>query len=114
MARTTLTPITAPGPFAALASVLALTTCDAANGNQFKATGREMLLAYNPAGSPSAVVTVTSRALSGRTGNAVATIAAGAYALFQMFPTDGWMQSDGYIYVDSSDAAVKLAVVKLP
>jgi hypothetical protein len=114
MARTTLNPAAAPGPFGALAALLALATCDAVNGNQFKSTGREVLLAYNPASSPPAVVTVQSRALNGRTGSAVATIAAGAYAVFQMFPTDGWMQSDGYIYVDSSDAAVKLAVVKLP
>jgi hypothetical protein len=114
MPRTILSPTTVPGPFSALGALLALTTCDTVNGNRFLSTGREVLLAYNPASSPSAVVTVTSRALNGRTGSAVATIAAGAYAIFQMFPTDGWMQADGYVYVDSSDAAVKLAVVKLP
>jgi hypothetical protein len=113
MPRTILTPISAPGPFDLSGAAMTLAAGDAVNGNRFVATGREILIAQNSGASP-ATVTVQSKAVDNREGDATVAIAAGAYRIFQVFPTKGWMQSDGYIWVDVTDAAIKLAVVKLP
>lgn len=113
MARTILTPITAPEAYDLAGAALTFTDGDLANGNRFLATGRELLLVYNSGASPY-TVTVQSKAVNNREGDAAATLAAGAYRIFQMFPTEGWKQDDGYVWVDVQNAALKLAVLKLP
>ena len=41
-------------------------------------------------------------------------IAAGEYAVFGPFKRPGWVQADGYVYLQASNAAVKFGVVALP
>ena len=115
MARTTLAATDVPGKFATDGVAVTWAAADAANGNQFVCTGREVLLARNTDASAH-TVTVTSTADSaGRTGDITAdSIAADAMHVYQEFPTVGWMQSNGYIYVDCDDVTVELAVLRLP
>ena len=114
MPRTALTVQNAPAAFGAAGTTLTFAAGDVANGNSFVSTGREILIARNDDASPK-TVTVQSIACShGRETDAVKQIAAGAYAIFQMFPTDGFQQSDGKVWIDVDDADLKLAVVKYP
>lgn len=41
-------------------------------------------------------------------------LGAGEYAAFGPFEREGWMQSDGYIYLEASHAEVKFGVLTLP
>jgi hypothetical protein len=114
-ARTVLTPISVPASYATSGVLLEWTEADTANGNRFVNTGREILLVDNT-GADTVTVTVSSVADPyGRTGDATKSVAAGTSAVFQMFPTAGWQQSDGYIYVDCTAVDdVNLAVIRLP
>ena len=88
---------------------------DASSGTVFRCTGRELVLVQNPDASPH-TVTVTSQPASrtGRLGHiTTASIAAGAYKAFQIFPRDGW-ESGGLIEITASSALVEIAVIRLP
>lgn len=115
MPRTTLTPINTPDSYATAGVALTWTGADVANGNQFQATGREILLARNT-DTLSHNVSVTSVADPyGRTGNITNdAIAAGAFRVYQQFPITGWMQSDGYVYLNGDHATIQFAVLRLP
>lgn len=92
-----------------------LTAADNVNGNEYRATGRELVLVYNPTGGP-LTVTVTSQPASrtGRLGDiTTAVVAAGSLAAFQIFPRDGW-ESGGVILIAASAATVEIAVIRLP
>lgn len=114
MARTALTPITTNNPWDTGGTLLTLTALDQANGNSFPATGRECIFAQNTdAGSQTITIRSTADA-EGRTGDAAKAMAASSFAVFQMFPTKGWIQSDGNIYIDTTSANIKVAVVRFP
>ena len=119
MARTTLTKTTARGEFgtySANSADLTMTAADASNGNQFLATGKDLLIAHNT-GAGARTVTVQSVAdEKGRTGNIGAySLGAGEYGVIGVFTNQqGFKQTDGYIYVDGEHAEVKLGVVALP
>jgi len=113
MARTTISPISTPAPYAPSSNTLTFTAADDVNGNQVLLTGREIIIAYN-SDSVDHTITVSSVACPhDRTGDATKTIAAGEYELFQMFPTLGWQQADGYLYFSSDSATVKFVVIKV-
>ena len=40
-------------------------------------------------------------------------IDAGEYAMFPLLPTVGYVQTDGKIYIDSTDADLKIAVIEV-
>lgn len=112
--RATITPVTIPKSYATSGSTLTWTASDPYNFNQFSSTGREILLVRNDSGDTQ-TITVTSVADQfGRTGDTSKAVANGAYAVFQQFPTHGWQQSDGYIYVDGADTDVYLSVIRVP
>ena len=113
--RTVLTPNAVPASYATTGALLEWTEADTVNGNRFVNTGREILLVDNT-GTDTVTVTVKSVAdVFGRTGDAIRNVVAGTSAVFQMFPTAGWQQPDGYIYVDCTAVDdVKLAVIRLP
>lgn len=115
MSRTALTPQALPGGYSLSPLTLSLAAADNVNGNSFPATGREVLIAKND-DVVARTVTVESTAdpVEGRTGDCVRTLAAGEIAVFPLFPTRGWAQADGSIYLDSTSALLKLAVVRLP
>ncbi|MCP4201161.1 MAG: hypothetical protein GY769_04425 [bacterium] len=84
-------------------------------GDTFRCTGKEILLVWNQGGAPY-TVTVTSQPLSvsGRTGDiTAASIPAGVFRVFQIFPRDGW-ESGGLVSIAVSNALVFVAVLRAP
>lgn len=118
MARVTVTKTAAQGPYVALPVVadsldVALLAADVANKNQFAPTGDDLLLVQNSGASPyTFTITSVADALK-RTGDVGPyTIAAGEIAAYRI-KVDGWKQSDGFVYVEANNAAVKFAVISL-
>ena len=119
MARTSLTKTTALGSYGdystANAADLTMAAADVVNGNQFVSTGRDLLIARNSGGSAYYVTVSSSEDPYGREGDITQyDVGAGEVAIFGPFKRPGWVQSDGYIYVDAENAAVYLGVVALP
>lgn len=114
MARTTLDPITLPGPWSTQPVAITWTAANTTDGNQFRATGDEMLLVRNT-GATAASVTVVSTpdAPFGRSGNMVMNIPAGGMVVTQVFPLLGWQQPNGYIYIDTTSTNVEFAVIRV-
>lgn len=89
------------------------------SGNTFACTGREILLVINPAGGSTYTLTITGQAdETGRLGTISAySMAAGDYIVWMGGLTNsvGWKDaSSGLITVTANNAAVLLAVVRLP
>jgi hypothetical protein len=118
MPRTNLTPKAAVGSYgdyAAGAADLAMTAADVANMNQFSASGKDLVIAHNTGGSAYSVTITSAPDPFGRlTHIATYSLGAGAYAVFGPFALAGWVQADGKIYLQASNAAVKFGVVALP
>lgn len=119
MARTTLTRTTLQGPYPSLpvsANSLDVTfaAADTANHNQFVPSGDDVLLAWNSDPTNPYTFTLTSAAdEKNRTGDITTySLAAGEIAAFRV-KLPGWRQSDGYVYLTASNAAIKFAVLKL-
>lgn len=114
MTRTTMTTTTAPGSTNYAGQALTMTAADISNYNEFVASGKDLIVAHNT-GASSYTITVTSVADPyGRTKDISAvSIAAGVYMIFGPLDLTGWVQSDGKIYLQASNAAVKFGVVRL-
>lgn len=108
-------PVSINGTISANGADITMTAGDAANGNSCALTGRLFLFVYNSDASAQ-TITITSVADNlGRTGDISAySVGAGEFALFGPFPNHGWRQTDGKLYFTVSDAAVKVAPVKVP
>ena len=120
MARTNLTKVTALGKWGDYsvpnAADMTMAAADTGNKNMFLATGNDLVVAHNTGGS-AYTVTITSveDPVTGRTGDVTTySVGAGEYAVFGPFSLYGWAQSDGYIYLEASNASVKFGVVALP
>jgi hypothetical protein len=119
MARTNLTSKVAVGSYGdytiALAAYLTMTAADVANLNQFSASGNDLVIAQN-SGASTYTVTITSAPDTFGRSRDIATygIAAGEFGVFGPFKLLGWVQADGKIYLQASNAAVKFGVVALP
>lgn len=89
---------------------------DVANGNEFRATGRELVLVRNT-DSSTHNVTVTSQPVSrtGRTGDITDTVIpiSPSMEAFQIFPRDGW-ETAGVIFISADNAFIEIAVLRLP
>lgn len=114
MARATLTTSTAPGSNNYTGAAVTMTAADASNLNEFVASGKDLVVAHNTGGS-AYTVTITSVADPyGRTGDVAAvSIAAGAYMVFGPLENTGWLQTNGKVYLQASNAAVKFGIVRL-
>jgi hypothetical protein len=118
MARVTLTkttPLGAFGTYSANAADVTLTAADTTDFNQFRASGNNLVIAQNT-GGVAYTVTITSAPINGRTGDiATYSIGAGEIAVFGPFlgNQNGWTQSDGFVYLQASNAAVKFAVIAI-
>ncbi len=104
-----------PGSISAGDLTLAFVGADTSNGNSFKLTGREVLLAYNSDASAHHL-TITSTADSrGRSADissySIATLTHAAFSFLS--GTEGWEQTDGTAHILADDATVKLAVLYL-
>jgi len=120
MARVTISPQILKGPYPGPVSAgdlhFTFTAADVANKNQFKSTGREVLVIKNSHGANPYTVTITSVQDSfHRTGDITTySLAAGEHAVFNFRDTAGWMQADGYVYFEASNAAILFAVLQFP
>lgn len=119
MPRTTIAVQVPKGPYPALqpaadALDMTLTACDTVNFNQTPLSGTLLLIAQNSGASPY-TITISSVADSrNRTGDITAySLAAGDVAMFLINQADGWLQSDGNLYYQGSNAAVKFAPIKI-
>ncbi|MDL1909693.1 hypothetical protein FBQ81_03215 [Chloroflexi bacterium CFX6] len=118
MARQTITKQLPYGPYptlpvAANALDLVETAADVANKDQFAPSGDDLVIIHNT-GASAYTITFTSVADEfKRTGDVTTfSLGAGEIAAFR-FKKPGWMQSDGFVYIEASNAAVKWAVIQL-
>jgi hypothetical protein len=91
-----------------------MTAMDAVNGNSFAATGREVLLFQNT-DSSSHTITITSVADSlGRTDASLTSysIPANGIVAIEMKSLVGWLQSSSLVFLSTSSALVKMAVLQ--
>ena len=121
MPRLTLVKTTAPGNFPTLQPAansldLAMVVTVLADKAQFLASGKELVIAHNTGvGAGTVTITSVASAKNNRSGDITAySIGAGEYAVFGPFEREGWMQSDGYIYLEASTVDVKFGVITLP
>jgi hypothetical protein len=91
-----------------------MAAADASNLNQFVANGKDLVIAHNT-GASAYTITITSAADPyGRMGDiATYSLGAGEYAVFGPLELAGWVQTDGKVYLQASNAAVKFGVVDL-
>ena len=114
MARTVLVKTAAPGFWSTIGAALTKAAGDVGNGNYFEISGECLLIAWNNSASPY-TITITSVAdpTYGRSGSVVAqTLAADEIRFFRLVPI-GWMQANGWVHVDVSNAAITIGVVQL-
>lgn len=117
MPRTSLTPIAAPGSYPTVSANsldAALTAADTGNKNQFTASGNDLILAFNSGATPY-TVTVTSVADPCNRTQDISAYSLGASELMVIGPMKlaGWCQTDGKIYLEANNAAVKFAILAL-
>lgn len=120
MPRVTITKQVPSGPFITLqpaANSLDLTqlAADVTNKEQFVPSGDDLLIVHNSGASPY-TITITSAVdpTTKRTGDITAySLGAGELAIFRFKGNAGWAQSDGRIYIEASNAAVKWSVLQL-
>jgi hypothetical protein len=118
MPRVTLTARAALGALGSLytanAADLTMTAADATSKELTAHTGKVLVVAQNT-GAGARTVTITSTVDGGgRTGDIAAySIGAGEYAVFGPFDLDGWVQTDGKLYLEAEHAEVKFGVVDL-
>jgi len=114
MARTKLTKTDAPGGASGQGAALVLEAADVANKNAFQLTGSEVIVARNTDGANPHNITITSVADDiGRTGDITEQIAAGAIRVYGRLQLEGWLQSDGQLYLEADDASVEFGVIQL-
>lgn len=118
MARTALTPIAPPADWGTVPTALTFTALDGTDGGQFTSTGRELVIVRNT-NATARTVTVPSTAsarLGGRAGassDQTASLAQNDHRVFGPFPLDGWVQTDGRVYINVTGAGVEAAVIRL-
>ncbi len=100
-------------PITANAADVTMTAGDVANLNQFTLAKGDILLAHNT-GVSAYTITITSEPDPyGRNGDITTySIGAGEIAAFGEFELQGWRQSDGKLYLNVSNAAVTLGVLR--
>lgn len=118
MARQTINKQIPLGPYPVLplsvgALTLTETAADVANKDQFTPSGDDLVIIHNSGASPYTVTFTSVVDELKRTGDVSAhSIAAGAIAGFR-FKKPGWMEPDGKVYIEASNAAVKWIVLQL-
>ena len=116
MARTDITPLTIPTRWATTPLEITPVAADVGNGNSFTLSGDEILITYNSSADTDYYVTIDSVADTfGRESHITQfDIPFGDYYAFPRFAVEGWIQSDGKLYIDCENAAILLMVIRLP
>lgn len=113
MARTELTKTDAPGGYAHTGQKLTFEAADTTNQNEFKASGKDLVVVRNDDTSAH-TVTITSKSDPyNRTQDISAySVPAGETHIFGSFPRLGWEQS-GVIQCEADNSSVFFAVINL-
>lgn len=118
MARTALTVVVLPEAWATSGTPVdpGMVNSDQVNGNSFIHTGKEILIVFNnDVAAQTVTITSAPSSKTKRVGNITAvSVPAAAHRVFQRFPIDGWQQTGGVIFIDTSDPDLQLAVVRDP
>lgn len=114
MARTRLTVVEVPKTHPGGSVAYTFTAHDIVNENDFLTTGREVLLIESSDAGVQDVVITSAPDSYGRTQDLTVSVAAGATRAVYFSTRDGWMQSDGAIYLDCTVATIGYAVLRLP
>lgn len=101
------------GAFTGLATTL--TAADVGNFNSFKPTGRDLLVIFNNSGSTYTYTIQSASDSQGRTGD-FTTLSILTYGIhvFAFNQLQGWLQSDGTIWIKGSNALVLFGVITYP
>ena len=92
---------------------LTLTAADVSNKNQCDFAPGIVMIIQNSGASPY-TYTITSKADQlGRVGDLTQTLAAGDIRLIQLDTVEGFMQDDGKLYFEGSNAAIKFSPIRL-
>lgn len=118
MARTTLTPILAKGPnpgtVAADSLDFAFASSDSSNGNDFAASGNDLILWQNTDVSARTITIASVADNLGRTGDVTTySVGAGEFGCFYVGAGNGWQQSTGKVNINTSNALLKVVVLQL-
>lgn len=115
MARVTHVAQAGTGLYPTALTALTFTAADAVNFEQTAFTGRELIVVRNSHGSTAYDFTLTSvaSATTGRTGDIVVELAAGAIHVVGPLGIDGWRQTNGMLYFAGENAAILFAVVRI-
>lgn len=111
----TVTQLKGPGisSVAALGLAIAPVAMDAANGNSFPMTGKEIILFQNTDVSAHTITLTSVPDGLGRSGDiATYNIPAGGFAAFDAQQVVGWIQTDGTMHISTSSALVFVAVLR--
>lgn len=112
MARTALTKTTKPGSYSGTAKEVAFEIVDDTNGNKFKANDNDLVLIKNDTGGAVEVTVKSTEDRYGRTEDITKSIPDGEIHMVGPLNVHGWIQSDGYIYIDSG-AGIEIGIVSL-
>ncbi len=86
-----------------------------ADGNQFIASGKDLILVEETAGAPQTITFSSVSCIHGRTGDIAAySIGSNEFAVFGAFNVEVLRQTDNKIYFEANSANVKVVVVTLP
>ena len=114
----TLTKTTALGSYGdySSANVADLTmTAGDVGGDQFVATGRDLVVVYNSGGATYYITIESTDDPYGREGDITQyDVGAGEHAVFGPFKRPGWVDSSGYIQITVENAALYVGIVALP
>lgn len=115
MPRTSLTKTVLAGSYPGTSVTPTFSAADVTNGNQFVATGKEMLLVRN-VGATSRSITLNSASDAyAREADVTEAIAAGAYKVFGPFQLYGWAQESTLAFeINATHIDVEIAVLVLP
>lgn len=121
MARLTLSKLTACGNFPTLQPAansldLPMVVTVVADKAQFVASGKDLVIVHNTdVGAQTFTITSVADPKNNRTGDITTySLGAGEYAVVGPLYREGWMQTDGYIYLEAAHVGIKFGVVALP
>ncbi len=113
MPTTLLASTAKTGSYATALATLTMSAADVANGNHFKATNNDILIAWNDSATPYTVTLTSQLSDKNRLGTITTqAIAADAILIFGPMFVDGW-QTAGNIEVSASNLAVKFGIINL-
>lgn len=109
--------LVSPQPLTVVAGAqdIPVAASDNANGLETPCTGKELVVVQNTDVGAQTVTIEAAEDTAGRDGEITTySLAADDLAVFGPFPTAIYRQTDGKLYIDTSDDNVHVAIVKLP